>query len=136
MNSVVLTRTQPFNGSYFLNYNFLGFQSNSITDIKSADANGVITFQHKTKFPILSTYDLLAMSKGYIYFTLFSGRRIHAHEHDKTEPFNFHAVGEARIPLSNIQGSKGLAVDITSLEAKVVGTLNVEFSTTVREPPT
>ena len=103
--------------SFYVNYRFLSF-GGVVTNLRNADATGVITFQDKSTFPLLSMNDgtvepvIRALSSSTIHFTLFSG---------SSGCSGFHVLGEAQVPLSNIWDHSVVSSEIISLEAKVVG---------------
>ena len=125
---------------YFVHYRFMSF-GEEITSLVSCDSNGVIHLQHKAEFPILSTIDgriepvLLALSKGFIRFTLFSSSK-RIVENDESQQFM--VVGEVQVPLSNAFQSKNegkIKMDMVSLEAKVVASISGTVDTTIKSMP-
>ncbi|KAL3805291.1 hypothetical protein HJC23_008998 [Cyclotella cryptica] len=105
---------------YFVHYNFLG---DELTNLESCNDNGEIVFQHETSYPILSTPQLVdgklsRLSEGSLRFLVFGGGN------DKNDQ-KFSIVGEAHALMSDLLERRTLLTQIVSLQARVVGTINI-----------
>jgi hypothetical protein len=123
---------------FFVHYRLLS-NGGVTTDSKMANIKGIITFNHKSSFSIVSTDEgclepiLEEISKGTIQFTLLSIRKEDS-TGDDTDVEDFHVVGEAKVPLTNIWNDVvELSTKLISLdEAKIVGSMGLSFVTTVK----